>query len=298
MRRIVSLGIAALAMQCIASGPQLPVQWRQSLKQAQKEAGGKKLVLVALTSSWDEFSSKIDFQFARNPGALAYLNRFYIPARIDADSAEGKAICKKYNVHAYPSFLYLSPSGELILKRSGFGRPPGPQNPLGDGQNRLMLARDLSWIIPTANKRLAKNPNDALGLELMAIRYAKLQNPEKAQAYLDRACHADPQNRASKLTVACNSLGDYYQLANLYDKAIKCFSTGGAVGRNTDEKAYSYLSIGFCYLAMGSHQADARRYAKMMAKLPNLQPSDRRIAKNILDQAGPEMSAQRVTTRS
>ncbi len=60
------------------------------------------------------------------------------------------------------------------------------------------------------------------------------------------------------------------------------------MAKNTPEKAYSYLSIGYCYLSMGDHDDDVVRCADSMLSLPDLDESNHRIAEDLIrrSQAG------------
>jgi len=49
-----------------------------------------------------------------------FFNDSLICFKMDANSGEGKPVCAKYRVNAFPTFLYFSPEGELCYKTIGF----------------------------------------------------------------------------------------------------------------------------------------------------------------------------------
>lgn len=49
-----------------------------------------------------------------------YYNKHFINVRINTESDLGKTLVKKYNVQAYPTFLFLNKDGQLMHRASGF----------------------------------------------------------------------------------------------------------------------------------------------------------------------------------
>ncbi len=192
-----------------------PIAWRHTLAEGVRDAKPSQIVVVFLSTKWDPWSASIkarlenDYSNRATNAARYYLTHSTIPVIIDADSAEGKACRAKYHVHSFPSFLYLSPNGELLMKRAGYGQ----QFEFAD---RIILIEQLRPMIEESNQRLRSNPRDPLGLELAAIACAKRFMPDEAGNFLARAEREDPKNRAGKLTVAFNSLGDFYQISGKY----------------------------------------------------------------------------------
>src|SRR5205807_2838897 len=128
----------------------------------------------------------------------------------------------QYKIKSFPMFLYMSARGKLIMKRAGYGER-------SEFADRLILVRQLLPLIAQSEQRLKTNPQDALGLEVLAMTYAKRWMPEPAKALLARASQRDPHNRAGELAVAYNSLGDYYQMRYQFQTAIALFQKGAAV---------------------------------------------------------------------
>ena len=48
-----------------------------------------------------------------------YFNSSFINVRIDAEKEEGIKLANKYQITAYPTFLFLSSKGELIKRVEG-----------------------------------------------------------------------------------------------------------------------------------------------------------------------------------
>ena len=281
--RAPAISILACVLALLSSARALPqaIEWRHSLAQGVKDARGKRMILVFVGTSWDPWTSttKSRLDSASKDRYLVAarheLMANYIPVKVDSGTVEGQRLCAQYKVKSFPMFLYFSPSGELIMKRAGYGDR-------FEFVDRLILARQLTPVVIQAEQKLKKDPNDALSLELLAMSCAKRWMPDQSRAALDRASKRDPHNHAGKLGVAYNSLGDYYQQSNEFETAISFFQKGAAVAKDTAEKAYSLYSISSCYLSMGHESDMARQYAQAVLDLPNLSEGDRRIGERLL----------------
>jgi len=53
----------------------------------------------------------------------AFMNEYYIAAKIDVEKNYGVNLAMKYRVTGFPSFLIFSPEGKLVYKTMGFKKP-------------------------------------------------------------------------------------------------------------------------------------------------------------------------------
>ena len=153
---------------------------------------------------------------------------------------EGTAIAKKYGVSGFPTILFLNSDGKVEGTIVGYK----PAEPFGQDVTRFVSThRDL----PAIESRYKSNPNDAEAAERLAAIYAGRGDMDKAEAALSAAAKADPANAKGYLAAAYNAVGDHYQEAKAFTKAIPMFQQGAKVAKKPYEAAYAQMSIASCY---------------------------------------------------
>ncbi len=95
-----------------------------NVEKAMKEAQRKdKMVFVDVYAVWCGPCKKAEKEVFMNDSLAAYFNEHFICVKIDAETEEGKRFTEQYNAKSLPSFVYLRPNGDLVLKESGYGSP-------------------------------------------------------------------------------------------------------------------------------------------------------------------------------
>ena len=79
----------------------------------------KKMVFVDVYTSWCGPCRWMSEEVLQTPEAATYFDKYFVCFKIDAEKGEGVEFAKKYNVHAYPTFLMLLPDGTLRHKIVG-----------------------------------------------------------------------------------------------------------------------------------------------------------------------------------
>jgi tetratricopeptide (TPR) repeat protein len=135
---------------------------------------------------------------------------------------------------------------------------------------------DLYSEMPTVQATLKKNPNDPAANCKMAQVEAAAGNVDKAEARLKKAEAA--KYKGANLAKAYNGVGDYFQLKNNMDPAIRYFLKAQAASKNPADASYALVSIMTCYAGKGD-KANANKYAKMLINLKGGTPEYVQIAK-------------------
>ena len=90
--------------------------WKDILAKAKTE---KKIIMVDAFTTWcgpcKWMAKNI---FTREDVAAAY-NAGFVNAKIDMEKGEGLELAKKYNVQAYPTFLFINADGEVVHRLCG-----------------------------------------------------------------------------------------------------------------------------------------------------------------------------------
>ena len=79
----------------------------------------KKMVFVDVCTSWCGPCRWMSEEVLQTPEAAKYFDKYFVCFKIDAEKGEGVAFAKKYDVHAYPTFLMILPDGTLRHKIVG-----------------------------------------------------------------------------------------------------------------------------------------------------------------------------------
>ena len=79
----------------------------------------KKMVFVDVYTSWCGPCRWMSEEVLQTPEAATYFDKHFVCFKIDAEKGDGVEFAKKYDVHAYPTFLMLLPDGTLQHKVVG-----------------------------------------------------------------------------------------------------------------------------------------------------------------------------------
>jgi len=90
--------------------------WSSVLK---KSAASGKPIFVDMYTTWCGPCKVMDKAVFVNDKVGKLFNKNFINVKIDAEKGEGIMIDKKYNVDAYPTFLFINSKGRLFLKHIG-----------------------------------------------------------------------------------------------------------------------------------------------------------------------------------
>lgn len=87
-------------------------------------------VLVAPPTPGGSVPAAIKAQYGKSgldaPAVVAQLNKGFLSKELPFGTAETAAVLSKYNVTAYPTYLYFDPEGNLLHRRFGMASLPEP----------------------------------------------------------------------------------------------------------------------------------------------------------------------------
>ncbi|MEN2992201.1 MAG: thioredoxin family protein [Bacteroidia bacterium] len=95
--------------------------WEALLQEAQRT---NKAIFVEFYAVWCEPCKQLERYTFPNPEVTAYVQTHYLAYKVDGEQGEGARLAKRFRVRAYPTLLFLSPSGEQVGKRVGFVDAP------------------------------------------------------------------------------------------------------------------------------------------------------------------------------
>jgi len=91
--------------------------WKDILAEAKKE---NKLVFVDAYTTWCGPCKMMSRDVFPQAKVGEFYNANFINAKIDMEKGEGVLLAAKYEVNAYPTYLFVSPDGELVHKNMGY----------------------------------------------------------------------------------------------------------------------------------------------------------------------------------
>lgn len=197
-----------------------------------------------------------------------------VPLKLNAEK-EGAEAARKYRVRGYPTVLFVDAEGAMVGKIVGYLPPDA-------FAKQFVQIVDSSKALPDLLQRVQNDPKDAEALARLAMIYAQREDEAKATEMLSAAEKADPRNQKGLLGAACNAVGDMFQNAGQFQKAISFFRKAATLSRKPEEVSYARLSIAVCYLSMRDTKK-ALPELEAVTKMRNAPAGDRETARRLLD---------------
>jgi thioredoxin-related protein len=274
MRKLATIS-AMLVTLAACSYAQDGVQWKKDFETGIKEAKTSgKLAMIDFYAEWWHWCKKLDSDTYPDK-RVAQLSEQFVPIKLDAEK-EGQAAAKQYDVHGYPTILFVDGDGKVVYRTAGYQPPEG----FAAMMNRVLDFKH----VPEWQQALKASPND---LDLLAKlgTIAAMQADEKAASdYADRAKVAikgsNDKAKIDSYADLMNAVGDMFQNANKIDQAIPYFEGAAASGADVGKVAYALYSEGYCYLTTNKAQL-ALDVAKRAEALPGISKSDADIVASL-----------------
>jgi thioredoxin-related protein len=102
-----------------------------------------KLIFLDAYADWCRPCKFMQLEVFTDPDVGKYYNRTFINAKMDMEKGEGLKVAQKFNVKAYPTFLFINGNGELIHKSVGGMMP---EDFLELGSNALLPEKQFYTI--------------------------------------------------------------------------------------------------------------------------------------------------------
>lgn len=167
------------------------IGWRASAPEALKEAAkSDRLVLLAFFADWSQPCTMMDRgTFGSKPVALA-IERHFIPVRVD-DSKNLSPTSQTYHVRVYPTVIFLTAAGDVLLMVEGTRTPK-------DFQPILERVVMLPGLIAAQKEK----PDDLEVNFALGNGFALLNQVSRGAPYLERAAQLDPDNKRGRRSQA------------------------------------------------------------------------------------------------
>lgn len=89
--------------------------WKEALSLAQKE---NKKIFIDFYTGWCNPCLHMSKTIFPLPQVGSVYNKHFICLKIDAETEEGKKLAEQYEVHSFPTFVFVNPRNEEVIHRS------------------------------------------------------------------------------------------------------------------------------------------------------------------------------------
>jgi len=94
--------------------------WKALLQLAKEQ---NKPIFVDVYTDWCPPCKRMDKEVLPLPAVGEVYNKVFINYKLNAEKGEGIKLAKQYEVHAYPTYLYLTPEGVLLARVVDYQEP-------------------------------------------------------------------------------------------------------------------------------------------------------------------------------
>ncbi|RZM28543.1 MAG: DUF255 domain-containing protein [Pedobacter sp.] len=152
--------------------------WNSQLQRAAKE---DKLIFVDCYAVWCGPCKTMDKEVFTQADVAGYFNKSFVNVKLDMEKGEGITIKNKYNVKAYPTFLFINSKGEEVHRLVG-------SSPAADFLAKAKEASDPAKQLATLNKRYTAGERDVVFLkgyiDALSDAYLSGQAADISKSYL------------------------------------------------------------------------------------------------------------------
>ena len=241
---LLTAALAGLAVPAIVTPAHAAdIAWANGYPEATAKAKPSgKLIMVDMYTDWCVWCKRLDKDTYPDPKVVAIANEKLVSVKVNAEK-EGVALAKKFNVHGYPTILFIDPkTGEQVARIVGYA--PGPV--FADKVTDILTAyHDL----PVIEAKATTTPQDAHLQGKLVRLYATRGETVKAEAAFAHVTSLDASDAQGELAKSANTLGDLYQEKEDFTKAIPLFRIAADKGQSSDAVGYARTSIAQCYLS-------------------------------------------------
>lgn len=203
-----------------------------------------KLVFVDMYTDWCVPCKQMEKSIFPQAKVGQLFNENFISCRVNGEKDKGPDIVKKYEVGAYPTFLFISPDGELLAKGSGYQESADPFLELG---RTAIRKKAMNFSVARMKRNYEKKKNDKQFLAAYIEVLDSLELKNEVAPLLDQYCKmiktpaGDDYNFLLKHVFEANSAA-FDILLNNQAEAYQYFNKDSLFPGNQTTKQFQFES--------------------------------------------------------
>jgi thioredoxin-like negative regulator of GroEL len=228
------------------------IRWERHFDDAVRRARSQnKPLMVDFWADWCGWCHRLDHTTYVD-AAVVKLAEDFVTVKVNTESGpRAEAIAVRYDVSSLPTVLFLSPSGRVVLRVSGFQGP-------GQFPRTLESAREMAGKVMAWEAALERNGADALALLALGDHMYRQESYAEAERLLEKARKVDgalPSPKRKRLRMLLGIMAYYDRRLSDAEDLLK----EGLQARPPDDYDPKLLYLlGRAYMAHGKN-GDARR---------------------------------------
>lgn len=269
----VAVSLAALAL-CGSSWGNSEMPWVRDYDTALSKAkSSNQLIMVDFYADWCSWCKRLDSETFANREVAGLSSRF-VPLRLNSE-IEGQTLASQYKIKSLPSVILIDPRGSQWCLIKGYLPPETFATEVKKGL-------DAYERYPRALRLLQKDPSNCEGNAILAYVEAQRGNLAKSEAHLKVAQNA--MERGRLLELARNAVGEAFFRNREIKKATEFFKLGMQTHLDDYERAYSIVSLGYCY-QMAGDTASAKQVCERLVQCDSAPKEFVSMAKDLIQRA-------------
>jgi thioredoxin-like negative regulator of GroEL len=193
---------ALVLVLALGGGPARGVRWEHRLEDALKKAKASgKPEMIDFWAEWCGWCHRLDQTTYVEPEVVKLMTTEFVPLKIDTEAGKRSTeIASRYNVQSLPTIAFVSPSGRLIHRVTGFQGPgPFPRTLL---DVKARAAKVMGW-----ENAIGKDPQDPGALFQLGMHLFEQESYEESRDLLRRAAEVDakrpvPDRKQARMLIA------------------------------------------------------------------------------------------------
>lgn len=247
------------------------IAWNTDLTEAKRQAGlSGRLVMLNIYAPWSEPCHMMDDDVYPDPLVVQTAAPF-IAVRQNGEKAGARAV-RDYNIHFYPTILFLDAYGEVFDKLVGGYSATDFAFALNSVKQEC---RDLSYT----QNRVQQHPEDARMVTNLAIRLARAGRNEEVETLISAL---EDVVAAKTLGATYNALGTACLSSEDWKRALQWYGKTIVFCKEPHYLYKAHIGRYKVWARQGNSGKMAGELKETLA-LPKLTPSDRAQAQQLLD---------------
>ncbi len=286
-RRVVVVSLALMLMLVLAGAPSAPpvsaataaaraqsaqrIPWETSFAVALKKAAAShKPLMVDFWADWCGWCHQFDRTTYADPAVIRRVEEGFVSVKIDTEGSQAEVqTAMRYHVDSLPTVLFLTSTGRVIFRLSGYERPP-------EFAQTLELVKAEAGQVTGWERAIAANPKDGAALMQLGLHMLDNEVFEEGRDLLVRAQAAEGDLGVAEKKHLRLALGALRRMERDFPAAETLYKEGldlKPADKETDPQML--FALGRLYMSWGRREDAVMALKRILADFPASSTSER-----------------------